>query len=290
MNEPILVGCDPEVFAVNIETNAPTSCIGKIGGTKEHPLQVNGGAVQEDGVTAEINIIPCRDSESFYNNISMVRNHIEGKLNKYNCKTHLAEELPFAEKELDHPLAQVFGCDPDYNVYKKIQNEPLDASMINPYRLAGGHIHCGIKDMVSTIQEYENFVVLMDLIVGFPTKVIMDKNMASIRHNYYGSFGNFRLKPYGIEYRTPSSLWLKNKATIQWVFDKVQFVANNFKKVQFTEDLKDVLYLHHRNCIRALQANTSIPSSPAQIRVIAERLEINMLKDILMPLKQLYTQ
>ena len=48
----ILIGTDPEAFVVRADGTVDIS-VGKIGGSKEEPRPVDGGAVQEDNVLAK---------------------------------------------------------------------------------------------------------------------------------------------------------------------------------------------------------------------------------------------
>ena len=62
----VTVGHDAELFLYDENDNAIPS-IGLVGGSKECPRPVNGGAVQEDNVMAELNIEPCTTAKQFVN-------------------------------------------------------------------------------------------------------------------------------------------------------------------------------------------------------------------------------
>ena len=62
----VTVGHDAELFLYDENNNAYPS-VGLVGGSKECPREVNGGAVQEDNVMAELNIEPCITGTQFVN-------------------------------------------------------------------------------------------------------------------------------------------------------------------------------------------------------------------------------
>jgi len=57
---------------------------------------------------------------------------------------------------------------------------------------------------------------MMDLYLGVPS-VLMDKG--ELRKQLYGKAGAYRMKPYGVEYRTLSNFWIFSDTTIGWVWD-----------------------------------------------------------------------
>ena len=100
-----------------------------------------------------------------------------------------------------------FGCNPTENVYEK--NQKRVTGMREKFRAGGGHIHIGSlnereKNDLGTI------VQLMDIVAG-NTLVLLDRDPANItRRKNYGRAGEYRPKPYGVEYRVPSNFWLKH--------------------------------------------------------------------------------
>lgn len=208
------IGCDPEMFVRDIDTKELFPCIGILGGTKEAPIPVNNGAVQEDNVMAEFNVTPATSADEFVSNIMSVRKQIRVLLKAFNLEEHIIGSAHFPMNKLTHPQALVFGCEPDYNAWTGHQN-PRPGGAPATLRTAGGHIHVGNELVVDAP---EAFVQLLDLLIGVPS-VIFDQD--SERRQLYGKAGAFRFKPYGAEYRTVSNFWIKEVESIKWVYKQV---------------------------------------------------------------------
>lgn len=209
-NVEFTFGADPEVF---VGDTGPSSVIGKLGGTKDTPLKVVGGAVQEDNVLAEFNIDPAADEDTFVGSIHTVLGILEGMLPAgLSVMPRLSShEYTAAELRSFGPAAMVFGCDPDYNAYTKRANRPPSAG--SGLRTAGGHIHVGYDGPF----EEGNLAIIraMDLLLGVPS-VLMDTDTR--RRNMYGAAGCLRHKPYGVEYRTLSNFWIFDEQLTRWAF------------------------------------------------------------------------
>lgn len=216
----VRLGADPEVFLCNSKGTV-MSVIDRVGGTKEEPLQIEGlpkgFTVQEDNVALEFGIPPASSREEWVNSLKLVMasglslvkktdNDKIVKFSKLSCTL-------FPPKELKHPLANIFGCDPDYNAWTKEKNPravPPEPTM----RAAGGHIH------VETKEDPIMCTKALDLFIGVPS-VIYD-NASQRRISGYGKAGSMRYKPYGLEYRTPSNYWIFEEKTIGWIWDQSQ--------------------------------------------------------------------
>lgn len=241
------IGCDPEIFVFNEDTfkfEFPLF----IPGTKEQPYRVNKGAIQRDGASAEINIDPASSADEFYDNIREV---IYGGLLPHlkaagNYKLALLPAIPLPRT--DDKSLLVLGCDPDYNAYNKGQANPIPKdglysfydpltglSSHNYIRTASGHVHVGWTDGE---KDYANpakphFIDCMvvtnqlDVFLGVPLVGNcfhnVNRNNEAIRRQLYGNAGAFRPKPYGMEYRVPSCVWLSTKENIQRVFHLTTF-------------------------------------------------------------------
>lgn len=99
-----------------------------------------------------------------------------------------------------------FGCNPTVNVHE--EDFERGDGMNERFRSAGGHIHLGVTKKIKA--KYMNLVKVLDIVVG-NTCVLIDRDPSNARRRkIYGRAGEFRLKPYGLEYRVPSNFWLKN--------------------------------------------------------------------------------
>jgi hypothetical protein len=221
-----MIGCDPEVFLKSKKYGHYTSAVGLIGGSKHKPLAIDkdGHFILEDNVAVEFNTKPAEDVQSFRSSIHKVLDHLRGILPEYELDK--ASAVSFPEAELQTPEAQEFGCEPDYNAWTKSKNPKPQAADEN-LRSCGGHIHVG-SDIA--INSPIDVIRACDLFLGVPS-VAMDHG--TLRRKLYGKAGSFRIKPYGVEYRTLSNFWIFDDTFIDWAYQGTQaalnFVANGGK-------------------------------------------------------------
>lgn len=203
------VGCDPEVFIS--EGGKVISAIGWVGGTKERPIPVIHGALQEDNVLAEFNIDPASTSEEFIFNIETVMGALQSKIGADKAIQIKAHHV-FGEDIRSQEAAMVFGCDPDLDAWTGQWNPPPPKYGL--LRTAGGHVHIGYPQPSKEVSIMLGR--LCDYYLGLPS-VILDTDTE--RRRLYGLAGACRIKPYGVEYRTLSNFWLRSKALQGWVFE-----------------------------------------------------------------------
>jgi hypothetical protein len=89
-------------------------------------------------------------------------------------------------------------------------------------RTASGHIHIGwtkdedpndpvhFADCCALVKQLDYFLGLHS--------ILWDRD--NRRRSMYGKAGAFRPKPYGVEYRVMSNVWLTNEELMRWVFDQ----------------------------------------------------------------------
>lgn len=209
------IGCDPEIFLRNQQ--GFKSVIGMIGGDKNNPRKITeeGHAVLEDNVAVEFNIPASNTFEEFRDNILYTMGKIKQILPQ-DLEYSQESAVSFPENELNTEAAWLFGCEPDYDVWRMCVNEKPHAE--DKYlRSAGGHIHVGsdvaIANPVAVIRA-------MDLFLGVPS-IKRDTN-GGPRRSLYGKAGACRIKKYGVEYRTLSNFWIFNNEHIQWAYNGTQ--------------------------------------------------------------------
>jgi hypothetical protein len=209
----VTIGTDPEVFVQ--KGNKIVSVIGLLGGTKEEPLPVIDGAVQEDNVLAEFNIDPCFNKMEFLDRIANVRRQLNEKLGAGYTTTVKSSHTFDMEILLADRRALEFGCDPDFNCWTQEMNEPPSSESL--LRTAGGHVHIGYDspDPETSFKVAQ----ICDIVLGLPS-VLLDNDTQ--RREMYGKAGACRLKPYGVEYRTLSNFWLATDELQEWVFETAQ--------------------------------------------------------------------
>jgi len=151
----IYMGCDPEFFftkndkIIGAEKILKSELLYERG---EDTLHRDGerfckgkfSKIIVDGVQAELNPRPSTCRAMLANEIvcimrKLVKQHKDIKINCESLVKLDKEELKSLSEK-----AKIFGCDPDYNVYKRSKN----VIKINPKRTlkrtAGGHIHLGL--------------------------------------------------------------------------------------------------------------------------------------------------
>lgn len=209
----VSIGCDPELFLQDADGNI-RSAIGKFGGTKEKPEPLKplgeGFAVQEDNILVEFNIPPAKDPTEFLAHVDKTVKLLSLRAAKMGLSFANGSAYSVSPKELDHPKAKVFGCDPDFNAYTGAPNPKPRADDPN-LRSAGGHIAFGFSEPLD--DNGKRFAVaMMDMVLGLPSLLVDEGEK---RKQLYGKAGAYRPKPFGVEYRTLSNFWLFKPKIIQ---------------------------------------------------------------------------
>jgi len=209
----ILLGCDPEVFVKN--GDKVVSGHGLIQGTKEHPFPVKDGAVQVDGMALEFNIKPAANEEEWGYNIESVLQQMQEMIPQHELALTPTAEFGKEYIDLQPDEAKMLGCEPDYCAYKAGENSMPDGSM--GIRTAGGHVHIGWTDKPNANHGTQavELVKQLDFYLGLPS-LLFDKDMK--RRSMYGQAGAYRVKDYGVEYRSLSNAWLTSKQLISLIY------------------------------------------------------------------------
>lgn len=221
------IGADPELWIIDNATKKPISADGLFPGTKEEPFAVERGAIQVDGMAAEYNIHPALKRDEFvYNNLSVLcslRDEIKKNNPNLDFSFGFTPVASFGKEYIDSQpeLARRLGCTPDYNAWLDGAENPVpDAE--TPFRTASGHIHLGWGTDLDVgdpehIEACCMMVKQLDCDVGLYFPTIENKD-GKRRRELYGKAGAFRPKKYGVEYRTPSNVWLKDTAYMKKIF------------------------------------------------------------------------
>jgi len=219
-----MLGTDTEVFLKN-KAGDYISSIGLIGGSKDKPLEVECGNLQEDNVLAEFAIPPASNKEEFIGYINKTFGILEAKVKEYDLEIEIKPSAVFPYDQLEHPLAQEFGCDPDYNAYTLDVNESPKHENVGALRSCGGHVHVSSEAIAKDENSRAEFVRILDLVLGVPS-VVMDTDKE--RRKLYGKAGAYRNKDYGIEYRTLSNFWIQTQEHMSWLWDQVKKAEKMF--------------------------------------------------------------
>lgn len=219
MTKQVLIGCDPEMFVRNPNSKEYISAHGMIKGTKEFPEFITDGMVQVDGTALEFGIDPASTEEEFVSRIRSVTGQLRGMVDPgFEIVGHPTAHFdPVYFKSLPK-YAKELGCTPDFNAWTGYQNEPPKGD--RPFRTGAGHIHIGwtSEQDVHSTEHFELCRAVarqMDYYLGVPS---LDWDKDGSRRELYGKAGAFRVKPYGVEYRTLSNAWVNSELLMRWVY------------------------------------------------------------------------
>jgi hypothetical protein len=217
MNTQILVGADPELFAKM--GGKFVSAHGMIRGTKRKPFLVRDGAVQVDGMALEFNIDPASNSKEFISNIESVLGQLADMVPGAELCMEAVAEFDEEYMNSQPAVARELGCDPDFNAYTMLKNNPPNGKV--NFRTAAGHVHVGWGQFsMEDDRHFADCAALskqMDVLLGVPSVLFDD---CAKRRELYGKAGAFRPKPYGVEYRVLSNKWLQSKNLMAFVYDR----------------------------------------------------------------------
>lgn len=228
MGKNATIGTDPEFFLVDKKTGKYISAIPHIEGTKHNPAPLpSGGSVQHDNVALEFATDPTDSKEGFVN---VIRNAFKD-INSQISEDHDIVAIPsatFESNQLEHPEAQEFGCDPDYDAWTiAINNKPTSEDQ--NFRSCGGHIHVGHvegdgNDFLLDPYGKVDTVKMMDFVHGIISTILDNSKAAIERRKLYGKAGCHRPTSYGVEYRVLSNYWLKSPQLVMMVYSLTQDV------------------------------------------------------------------
>ncbi len=237
----ITIGADPEVFLR--KGGKMVSAHDILPGSKLEPFKVDGGAIQVDGVAAEFNIEPTTTAAQFSalipHLLQQVKNHAPG------CELQIIpayewEKLYFSTLPAE---TKTLGCDPDYNAWTGRQNDPPDG-FGTTLRTASGHIHIGwteVEDPFDSIHFKECCAIVkqLDFFLGVPS-MLWDTD--GRRRTLYGKAGAFRVKKYGLEYRTLSNMWLRYPNLYPFIWNAAYYGLHSMLtgKPRFYEEYGDI--------------------------------------------------
>ena len=216
------VGSDMEVFLAN-DGGDVVPCVGLFEGTKNKPWRPPGMglgyAIQEDNVMCEFNVPPVKSAIDGLNVMLRGRRMVEKQAALHGLHPIWGQtDYRFPKAALTSEQAQTIGCEADYNAYEggAARNNLPD---LTDWRSCGGHIHLGgdfkCPDFVAAL--------FAELFISVGTKTPCGNGH---RAKWYGRPGIYRPKPYGIEYRTPTNVWVQSEDVIHLTYHQALMCAN----------------------------------------------------------------
>ena len=283
------LGCDPEFFLKDKATGkvVPAPLVGATKGDKANPETLGQhGAWQVDGLAMEFNITPSENLSTFANRtnqvLSMMRNRVDKMYDFDHSPTAYFTQEDFdklTEKQLE------LGCDPDYDAYSGAENPRPE--QVGFMRTAAGHIHIGWGqdipvDHPDHLEHCRLLVRNLDALMGLPM-VLFEGEEDAKRRQMYGAAGAFRPKSYGVEYRTPSNVWVKDSAARTQMLTGVYNTL--YLMIMIPDALRSVLNGKEDEIRRCINQNDK-KDAMALINTIYKRLGAGLSRPLLNYVKQ----
>lgn len=200
------------------------------------------GTYHRDNITVEFQSIPASTAGELYHNLCMP---VKGLTQHYRefigAELHHAACVHYDDPEmLMVPEAQEMGCEPDYCAYSGEEVKGPTAESLGPWRVCSGHIHIGHSALVNaSFEDKCAFIRLLDYLVGVWAMPTGSANSWR-RRFFYGQAGRFRVKPYGVEYRTPDSYWLDHVTDDVWDMVMMAFeLWITYRDYEFMEGMRE---------------------------------------------------
>ena len=221
------LGADPEFFLIKKSDIKKKRqyfwCAeGLLPGTKLDPYRLKNGAVQVDGMAGEFNIDPVKTPAGFLKNIKSVLGQVNKMVDPQGYKIVATPVAEFSKEHYDScsDESKELGCNPDFNAYTCEVNPTPTPPKDKIFRTGAGHIHIGWgegfdKSDEEFLKGCRHLVKHLDCMVGRPLFNIDHEGY--LRRKLYGGEGCFRPTPFGLEYRTPSNVWLNSPEMVTWV-------------------------------------------------------------------------
>jgi hypothetical protein len=191
--------------AVEVHKDIPSDI--QPGGYTSYEVPLRNAKLTEDGLPFEVPITPSRNVETIVRRLG--RGVVEAwKIAETNGYQVSASPLVYLEESyLEYrPELRVLGCSPDMCVYdeERLSSPSQDARETN-WRTGGFHVHFSLPNLRQDVYLAQSLVLACDATLGIVDVLLEHSDLGRKRREMYGAAGKFRLQPWGVEYRTPSS-------------------------------------------------------------------------------------
>ncbi|QQM14217.1 hypothetical protein [Vibrio phage VpJYP1] len=256
----VTLGADPEIFLVKPDGTPWGALTTGCKGTKEAPEPTEYGALQVDGLALEYNIHPVDTLHDWLDLHTAALTHIADTADKAGLVIDSSSRLDFTSYIDGNGATEdelLFGCDPDFNADTMEENTMPDNDGSIKFRTTGGHVHIGLAnwgelhggdDKIAHMMA-SKIIFVCDAILGLRS-VLTDDGVA--RKELYGKAGAYRVKPYGVEYRTLSNFWLFDEAEMKFIFDALN---NVFASDGEFERVAEFATLNRADIVKAINTN-----------------------------------
>ena len=234
------------------------------------------GNLYNDGMPAEMNLaVPhtCRDTVAYH------INHMMKKLDE-RAKTKglkaVLKSCGTTELSIKHrnERAYTVGCDPEIDAYTGCMAPPIEGFKDKTEVPAGLHLHCGLLDgysgahlepvVMSLTDSYgvDMLVKAMDVFIGCVMVLFSDdKTRADRIRGGYGMAGRYRIKSYGLEYRSLGSDSARHCAGLSLALGLMKdliYLINNGHGQEIVDMVKEIGDDRIRYCIEKQSSRTAM--------------------------------
>ena len=216
-----MIGTDFELFMKSGDTHIPVPGnldIGSKGGTH---VNLSYGSMHRDNVMVEICPLPVASGNAMVERVGMLvseaEHYLSGRMGEL-ITLSFDPVVEFSEDVLASKFAQEIGCDRDWLAShgRGSQRAAMGAHDLVVYRCGGGHVHISYGTYAGLGVPHAIAIHFADLALGTLEAMM---GTQGIRRRYYGLPGLYRPTKYsqteGVEYRTPSNLWLSKPEYIK---------------------------------------------------------------------------
>lgn len=269
-----IIGADPEVFVQDKKTKRFVGAHGMLKGTKARPewLPLSHSQGQVDGMALEFNPPPVDKSEAFSYHIRNGKDGLNRVIKRKGMRIVVQPTVEFDDEEWARAPdeAKILGCEHDYCAWGGIHiNKPPNAAV--KFRTGAGHIHTGWGRGFDITDDFREicgaFVREQDALNGIAS-LLYDQDTK--RRELYGKAGAFRPKSFGVEYRTLSNSWVRNRALTEYVARRTFQAARNMmnRALIQTPEVETIINSNQVEEAKYFLNHHSITLPPSKYRVV----------------------
>lgn len=218
-----------------------------------HPIFLDfmkeyGVKIIEDGVAFEETVIPSVDWKELFERINIGKKLLSDLiLSKFSndCEPETMT-IPTINYDVERwknespefRVCHVFGCDQDFDAWKKNSAGKVVNALKHPFRYGGGHFHVSGSEMIK--EEPILAIQCLTLSAGLAAVAFSDTpDLDRERTFLYGKPGKYRPQVYGklfdnipntdfgVEYRTPSNRWTNSFEHAEKLFRWIEIGIKN---------------------------------------------------------------
>lgn len=269
-----VIGSDPEVFVQDKKTKRFVGAHGLVPGTKARPVWLPFSLCQGqvDGMALEFNPPPVDNAKTFTNSIVDGKRGLNRAIRWKGMKIVVQTTVEFDDEEWARAPdeAKLLGCEHDYCAWGGVYtNEPPNAMV--KFRTGGGHISTGWGNGFVITEDFKEicaaFVREQDALNGVAS-LLYDQDTK--RRELYGKAGAFRPKEFGVEYRTLSNSWVRNKALSEYVARRTFQAARHMMNQALinTPEVEIIINSNQVEEAKYFLRHNSITLPPSKYRVV----------------------